>query len=256
MLRYSEKKESDMRCLCNIATVLLCWIVCSTAGSSSSHAEEAPGTPAPRGSNTSPSRDTPGSAIFDRVYAYLRQPAVFQAEQGVLKTSASRLPDACPTMTLRPTGLTVVVPPQFDPSGALQSGTFREAWTGQGCGDSHPILNLWTIAAPGVPPKIFTSYPGDSIADPQLQRDAFLVAHGGAFKQGVPSCERMDVVNTHFTGFEGAPKPTVNGRMAAPWKEDWLLMGCGHAVKVVVHFVPDLMGTTEQIRSSETVLLK
>jgi hypothetical protein len=66
----------------------------------------------------------------------------------------------------------------------------------------------------------------------------------------------MDVVNTHFAGFEGAPKPTVKGRMAAPWKEDWLLTGCRHTVKVVVHFVPDLTGTTEQIRSSETVLLK
>jgi hypothetical protein len=33
-------------------------------------------------------------------------------------------------------------------------------------------------------------------------------------------------------------------------------MGCGHTVKVVLHFVPDLTGTTEQVQSSETVLLK
>jgi hypothetical protein len=57
---------------------------------------------------------------------------------------------------------------------SLNITPFHVDWRG---GDSNPIINLWTIAAPGVPPN---SYHGDSIADPQLRQDASLVARGVA----------------------------------------------------------------------------
>jgi hypothetical protein len=199
--------------------------------------------------------DQQRSDAFARVHAYLRQPAVFQAEQNLLRGSASHLPGLCPALAFRSTKLTLVDPPLFETNGTLRSGTFRETWTGDGCGDSHPVLNLWAVVAPGTTPRLFTSFPGDSIASPQLQHDFYPLAIASAAAK-TSSCTKMEVVNTHFAGFEGAPTPSVNGRTAQPWHEDWLLMGCGHAVKVVVHFVPDTSGTSGRLQSEETTLLQ
>lgn len=206
-------------------------------------------------SNGAATSDQQRSDAFARVHAYLRQPAVFEAEQNLLGASASHLPGLCPALALRSTKLTLVDPPLFETNGTLRAGTFRETWTGDGCGDTHPVLNLWVVVAPRTTPRLFTSFPGDSIASPQLQHDFYPMAIASAVAK-TPSCTKMEVVNTHFAGFEGAPMPSVNGRTEPPWHEDWLLMGCGHTVKVVVHFVPDTSGTSGRLRSEETILLQ
>src|SRR5689334_23292815 len=65
-------------------------------------------------SDGSASSDQQRADAFARVHAYLRQPAVFQAEQNLPWASASHLPGLCPALALRSTKLTLVDPPVFE----------------------------------------------------------------------------------------------------------------------------------------------
>ncbi|WP_118184648.1 hypothetical protein [Paraburkholderia phosphatilytica] len=192
---------------------------------------------------------------FEKVQAYLRQPLLASMAREQFVRVEQSLPGYCPSMKWRSSNLLILRGPVFDTSSGIAGGTFRESWTGQGCGDAHPVLNLWTVSAPNQPPHVFQSYPGSSIADPQVQRDLLPIAQTSAAAR-VPSCGNLGVVDTHFDTYEGDPIRTVNGRMQRPWREEWLMTGCSHAVKIVMHFVPDASGTSGVSHPTDSVLLQ
>lgn len=197
----------------------------------------------------------PANVTFEQIKAYLRQAPVYQRALSALKRGQERSPGYCPSMKLRSVYLLVAQGPEMDANGAIVGGAFRESWMGMNCGDAHPRLNVWTVVQPNQPPSVFLSYNGTSNADPQLQHDGYRMALASANAK-VPNCARMEVADTHFETYEGSPVPASGGRNVRPWREAWLMVGCQHAVKVVVHFVPDSSGTSTASRSDESVLLQ
>lgn len=194
------------------------------------------------------------AATLDKVRASLRLPDVVAAKQAVMKQQAPLVFGACPSMTFKSTSLTVLAIPQFDAAGAMRSGAVREVWTGEGCPDRKPVLNIWVYGQPQGTPRVIASFPGTSMADPRLQRD-FLTPAMSAAGLAVPECKKFDVVDTRFGAFEGTSPKTMPGRDARMWREDWILRGCDKNVKVVLHFAPDGTGTGGRILSGETQTL-
>ena len=197
----------------------------------------------------------PPNVTFEQIKAYLRQAPLYQLALGQLKRGQERSPGYCPAMKLRSVHLLVAQGPQVDGNGAIVGGVFRESWMGLNCGDAHPRLNVWTVVQANRAPDVFLSYNGTSIADPRLQRDGYPMAMASA-NHRVPNCARMEVADTHFDTYEGSPMPASGGRRVRPWREAWLMVGCEHAVKVVMHFIPDSTGTTAASHAQESVLLR
>jgi len=197
----------------------------------------------------------PANVTFEQIKAYLRQAPLYHLALAQLKRGQERSPGYCPTMKLRSVHLLIAQGPQIDANGAIIGGAFRETWMGLDCGDAHPRLNVWTVVQPNRAPDVFLSYNGTSIADPRLQRDGYPMAMASA-NHRVPNCARMEVADTHFDAYEGPPLPASGGRTVRPWREAWLMIGCEHAVKVVMHFIPDSTGTSAASHPQESVLLQ
>lgn len=200
-------------------------------------------------------RPLPPNVTFEQIRAYLRRAPVYQLALTELRRGQERSPGYCPSMKLRSVYLLVAQGPDVDANGAIVGGAFRESWMGMNCGDAHPRLNVWTVVQANQAPSVFLSYNGTSIADPRLQRDGYRTALVSAGAK-VPNCARMEVADTHFDAYEGSPMPASGGRNVRPWCEAWLMVGCEHAVKVVMHFIPDSSGTTTASHPNESVLLR
>lgn len=196
----------------------------------------------------------PPNVTFEQIKAYLRQGPLYQLALGQLRRGQESSRGYCPGMKLRSVDLMVAQGPQMDANGQIVAGAFRETWMGLNCGDAHPRLNVWTVVQPNRAPDVFLSYNGTSIADPRLQRDGYPMAMVSASHR-VPNCTRMEVADTNFEAYEGSPMPASGGRRIRPWREAWLMLGCGHAVKVVMHFIPDSTGTSAASHPEESVLL-
>jgi len=128
----------------------------------------------------------------------------------------------------------------------LVEGLWLQRLRATGCGATGR-LSVLTVAAAGQPIRRIALLPGDTFADPVLQRDgvrhADLVA--AAANRG---CERRQVVNTRFAGSQPDLEAMqadlrATGRMTRPWIEAWQLSACGQPVMVRMQFIPNQSGT-------------
>jgi hypothetical protein len=85
-------------------------------------------------------------------------------------------------------------------------------------------------------PRVIEMLPGESAADPLLQRDAMMGAMGALITVEPKGCEKKEITDTAVVG--AAP----NGR--DPWTERWTFDTCGKKAAVDVSFTPVAGGGT------------
>lgn len=155
--------------------------------------------------------------------------------------------------TRRVTATEVLVPVEVTTQGV--SGRWTERWTVDRCGIPVPYVVKFDRAADGdldvsmqreVSEAEVIGVPGDTLADPKLQRDtlAFL-AQRDLFEAGAQArCRTRKVVGTEVL------EPVVGGQVegdrpiAGRWMERWTLDRCGSVVRYVIRFTTDRKGTT------------
>ncbi len=167
--------------------------------------------------------------------AFLDRP-VQKHDIGVALTAkAARLPGLCPNITFTPTELFVKTPPppKFNEAGDLVDGGLRQRYSSSGCGKFEPVFNVWVIASPGLPLRTVTTVPGTSRTYVDLQ-EAAVAALGDTARRAIPDCPGLTVVDTKLVGFD-----TPGDDPLGPFRENWLVGGCGKLAVVKLHFVPE-----------------
>jgi hypothetical protein len=101
--------------------------------------------------------------------------------------------------------------------------------------EEHRKTKYLVMAQNGNEPRLNLMLPGDSQADPFLQRDAMQHALIASMQApDLKNCRDGKIVDTKF----------VNKDASGPWYEDWTVKGCGVSHLVRMSFIPDATGTT------------
>jgi hypothetical protein len=191
----------------------------------------------------SPATVTPSFARYLAGETY-RQTAIEAARR-----HNDNLPDSCKTMSFALSAVVTVYAPVRMEGGQPVEGAWAEPVMATGCGKTLRFAVL-TIVAPDKPAMTLSLIPGDSRADPMLQRDSVkdVLDHASVASGG---CKDMVVTDTRFEDWEGGPVKGPHGREARPWRETWTVWACGKLLDVPVHFTPNDRGTLIEVKSAE-----
>jgi hypothetical protein len=146
----------------------------------------------------------------------------------------------------------VLVPVELTTQGV--SGRWTERWTVDRCGVSVPYVVKFDRARDGdldvsmqreVADAEAATVPGDTIADPVLQRDtlAFLAQRGEATRPR-PGPEARWQHRGMARRCVGEPEIENARPIAGQWVERWTLDRCGASVAYVIRFSTTRKGTT------------
>jgi hypothetical protein len=139
----------------------------------------------------------------------------------------------------------VMKPISFGPNGLPTEGAWKQSFPQAGCRGGMTLNFLFTATADQ---KIRTLIlePGDGIAEPRLQVDAFRSAVASV-QAGAAGCQALHVLNTRFDAFDHSarpgPDPAPGATVDIPWRETWTIGGCGATWAVPMQFSP-ANGTT------------
>ena len=166
--------------------------------------------------------------------------ALLRAAHAVAPPGAAPCPDANYVTT---GDIGILVPPRGGGAGKVVQGVWKETIHAQGCGPER-VLNAMTQVTPDGTLTTTPLLPGNTIADPQLQRDS--VQYAAAGMGGMPpGCNQGAVVDTRYVGLDGQAPGTRLAANQEPqaWDEVWTLEACGRRVAVAMKFSPDATGT-------------
>ena len=138
----------------------------------------------------------------------------------------------CPTLISAGSTVTVLAPVRFAPDGYPVAGLETEL-SRPGMRQRHDHQYFLR----GQPDEKITSIvalPGDTHADPTLQRDALRYAWLAA-KAVAPNCVTPHVRHTRYDGLVATADKA--------WHESWIVAACGQNVEVPITFIPDPTGT-------------
>lgn len=132
------------------------------------------------------------------------------------------------------TTVKVLQPLTFTPEGVAVRGVFLERVTVNLCGRDL-TLNVLGQAMSNGDLRRFMLLPGETLADPRLQRDAVKTAQSASLAalKGKEVCKEARVTDTRIT------QPLQEGR----WTETWDLSWCGQTVPVDMAFTKTADGT-------------
>jgi hypothetical protein len=158
-------------------------------------------------------------------------------------------PGTCAKMDFATTGeIKFIVPVKPDQHGGVADGAWIDRIRGAGC-EAHRHFNIFTIVKNSEVKRV-ALLPGDTRADPLLQRDA----QTGVVQRltvDLRDCapeqrQKFHIVDTRVDRIAGplAEDPQRPPRERRPWKETWVVAVCGKVLELPVHFVPDRTGTT------------
>lgn len=139
----------------------------------------------------------------------------------------------CPALASPGSQVTVLTPVSFAPDGYPVSGTWRQSFPISGCGNDTTI-NIFFSGQPDEKITSLIAAPGDTHADPVLQRDAMRYV-GLAARAVAPTCTTPHVRHTRY---EGVTTPRTKA-----WHERWIIAACGRDFSVPLTFTPDETGT-------------
>lgn len=130
-------------------------------------------------------------------------------------------------------------PLEFDSTDAPIAGVWGETIEARGCG--APIkLNVMTVVRE---PNVLVSgvlAPGDTQADPTLQKDASRYVFIAALAKA-PGCQQAHIEDTKVVRKEAPDDARLTGPVLV---ENWTVIACGRNVIVEVKFLPTANGTT------------
>ncbi len=147
----------------------------------------------------------------------------------------------CQSASFTPdTGVRVWRWPEFDLGGQPVAGAWGEAVRADGCGIAR-VLNVLTYVRTAGALVSGPLAPGDTTADPTLQRDASQHAFTAALTH-VPGCRQAYLDDTRFVSrtAPARPDPRLTGPVTL---EHWTVIACGTPVVVDVQFLPVGHGT-------------
>jgi hypothetical protein len=166
--------------------------------------------------------------------AFVAQSQVDAAMQSALRRQVAKLGLPCPGITFAG-GETLLFPtpfPIFGASGTMERGLVRQRFIASGCPGRSPEFNVWVFApGNGVPLRTVAGYPGTTRADLMLVNDATPVVLAIANRVS-PGCTSLTIADTRL-----ANAASVNTE--GPWREEWLVTGCGKMIAMTVDFIPD-----------------
>jgi hypothetical protein len=126
--------------------------------------------------------------------------------------------------------------PVFDPGAKVpKNAAWQETWEVTACGKPG-VRSLGFVARPGQGIVPLPMFPGESLADLNLQHDAGQLALTDAAPAAL-KCEersRIQVINSAVTR-----RPNQTGNR---WSERWTVAGCGRTADIHVDFRPDPQG--------------
>jgi hypothetical protein len=104
----------------------------------------------------------------------------------------------------------------------------------------RPALVILALASTACAYSTSSTLPGESIADPNLQRAASRAVLS-ADAVTLPACASGTIVYTEVVEYPETPQQS-------PWIERWTVEHCGERVAYLVTFTPELGGTTFRLR--------
>jgi hypothetical protein len=171
--------------------------------------------------------------------AVLQSPQHHAAVLGAVKQSTVWRKHACAAATFAVQKVMIYHAPSFDASGKPLSGVWGEKLRATGCGNTLILNAVTQVRSPGVLVSGALA-PGDTVADPILQRDASLYARP-VLMRGHAGCRDAYVENTEVLN-KTVPQP---GSATGPVRfEKWTAFVCGSTVAVELMFTPNATGTT------------
>lgn len=192
----------------------------------------------------------PDTPVVPAFAAYLARADHRNAVLEVARWSNIDLPTECRDMTFA-IGKSVRIfnPPRFDEAGEPVLGAWAEDVEGTGCG-RKVRFNVFTRVDLDRFPKVEALMPGETRADPPLQREILTRAFKVVSDVGT-SCDDRIVTDTRFAAFEGSGDAIAEKR---PWRETWIVEACGKRYDVPVHFLPYGHGTAVRVIPTEVKL--
>ncbi len=147
----------------------------------------------------------------------------------------------CPAVTTDTSSIRVMKPVSFARNGRPVDGAWKQSLLQAAC-RGGTILNFLFTANADQSMRTLILVPGDGIAEPQLQVQAFRAAVASV--QGASAtCQAFHVLNTKFEAFDHSkapgPDPAPGDKAEIPWRETWTLGGCGAAWDVPLLFTPE-----------------
>lgn len=184
----------------------------------------------------------PASSAFAReeremFELYARSANIRMAVVNVMREQAQTLPGWCPFMVFEPLTLEVLEPVNFDQIGVIREGVWKDMWQARGCGADR-VYNLLSVVRSGGMVRRLSLLTGTTKAAPDLQpalarQVVEATARNGAMKI---ACSGSIVADTAFLGVEMQDASPIGGHW--PWREAWLVAGCGKLFKVPLRFIP------------------
>jgi hypothetical protein len=188
------------------------------------------------------------SQYRERVEAYLTRADQKEVQWLALLAAWNKATDKCETINVTKEQLRYIDPITFDAQGTPTSGIWKHTIFATGCGKSR-TLNLFYVPDGSGNVQRIPGVPGSSGADLILQRDSITFVRAGVAPHIALDCGDVRLSDTEYLGPEGDPLPGAEDR---PWREYWTVNGCGIAVRVTMHFIPDATGTTIHVAPAET----
>ena len=160
----------------------------------------------------------------------------------------------CPPVTTTTSSVLVLKPISFADNGLPTEGVWKQSFPQAGCRGGL-VLNFQFTAGPDQRIRTLILEPGDGIAEPRVQVDAFHSAVASV-QAGSTACQAVHVLDTHFDAFDHSakpgPDPAPGAAVDIPWRETWTLGGCGSVWAVPMQFTP--AGGATQVAAGKATL--
>jgi hypothetical protein len=169
----------------------------------------------------------------------LQSPEHQSAVLRALKQSTVWQRHGCADATFTVLKVVIYKAPAFDAAGKPIVGAWGEKVRATGCGTSLLLNAVTQVRSPGVLVSGALA-PGETTADPILQRDASFYARPVAMR-GHAGCKDAYLENTEILNKTAAAPPDATGPVRF---ERWTVFVCGSIVAVELMFTPDKTGTS------------
>ena len=182
---------------------------------------------------------TPSAAPSPRFATVLAASQHVNAAADAAKHSTTWVQRACHDGSLtKLSRVAIWKQPEFDAAGVPIAGEWGERFQATGCGMMRLLNVVTSVRSPGV--LVSGPWaPGDTTADPTLQRDASRYAFAAAMPH-VPGCQQAFLDDTHVVRRETVDDARLTGPIRV---EDWAIVACGKSLVAEMRFLPVASGT-------------